>query len=325
MPSGDFHVQTHIGTLGWLDVNASEGQAGMHSEPRVLVLDYLLRIYLIRFVAIVLIALVAVRFAVRPLKQLANAAEALGTDIYRPPLTIAGPREVRTAAQSFNAMQRQLVESIGARTRMLANISHDLRSPLTRLRLRTEMLTDEQARERLRGDLEEMETMIRSTLDFVQGIDIAEPRHDVDIDSMLQGLRDDALEAGADVQLSGHARGPVAGFPRNLKRCLQNLLDNAIRHGGSARVSTDDDGRKLTIVVSDNGPGLDDALLERVFEPYFRAPAAGKVPVAGGTGLGLTIARSIATAHGGALILRNRAGGGLDAMLVLPRAVPQGH
>lgn len=320
MPSGDFHVQTKVGTLGWLDVTANEGQAGMHSEPRALVLDYLLRIYLIRFVAIVLIALIAVRFAVRPLRHLAAAAAALGTDIHRPPLTIAGPREVRTAAQSFNAMQRQLIDSIGARTRMLASISHDLRSPLTRLRLRTEMLTDVDARERMRGDLEEMEAMIRATLDFVQGIEITEPRHDVDIDSMLQGLCDDALEAGDAIQVSGRARGPVAGYPRNLKRCLQNLLDNAIRHGGSARVAIEDDEQRVTIVVSDDGPGLDDALLERVFEPYFRAPAASKV-AASGTGLGLTIARSIATAHGGGLALRNRPGGGLDAMLTLQREV----
>ncbi|MBN3759455.1 ATP-binding protein [Burkholderia sp. Ac-20365] len=322
MPTGDFHVQMKVpsGPGGpWLDVQANEGQAGMQSEPGSLVFDYLVRIYLIRFVAICVLAFVAVRFAVQPLRDLARAAEALGRNIYRPPLPVSGPLEVRSAAMSFNSMQRQLTESMSERTRFLTAVSHDLRSPLTRLRLRTEMLPDPQWRERLRGDLDEMEAMVRATLDAVQGIEVTEERREIDLDSMLEGLAEDAREAGHAVSVDGRAVRPVAGYPRNLKRCLQNLLDNAIRYGGDASIHIADDGRAVRVAIRDNGPGIpDQTTLARVFEPYFRGNSAGK-DESTGTGLGLTIAQSIAATHGGALTLRNRSGGGLEAELVLPR------
>lgn len=316
MPSGDFHVQVQAPGGAWLDVTAQEGQAGRQSEPHTLLIEYLLRIYAIRFVAALLFALVAVRIAVQPLRRLAVAAEALGKNVYRPSLALSGPREVRVAAQSFNVMQQQLIRSIEERTRLLASISHDLRSPLTRLRLRTEMLQDTASRDRLSADLDEMDAMVHTTLDFVQGVEITEPRHQIDIDSMLGGLCDDLAETGAKIELSGHAGAPVSGYPRNLKRCLQNLLDNAIRHGGSASVHIRDERDTVHIVISDEGPGIEsEEMLERVFEPYFRAQP-GKTH---GSGLGLTIAKSIAMAHGGTLVLRNRSTRGLDAVLTLPR------
>src|SRR5262249_27083375 len=153
--------------------------------------------------------------------QLAKAAEALGRNIHRPPLPVTGPSEVRSAAQSFNAMQQQLADSIAQRTRFLTAVSHDLRSPLTRspltrLRLRAEMLPDPVWRERLRGDLDEMEAMVTSTLDAVQGIEITETRHEIDLDSMLEGLAQDLREAGHAVSIAGCAGRPVPGYPRNL-------------------------------------------------------------------------------------------------------------
>ncbi|HWT35851.1 MAG TPA: ATP-binding protein [Paraburkholderia sp.] len=235
--------------------------------------------------------------------------------IYRPPLPVGGPLEVRRAAQSFNSMQRQLTASFAERARFLTAVSHDLRSPLTRLRLRTEMLPDAQWRERLRGDLDEMDAMVRATLDAVQGIEVTEARRDIDLDSMLEGLAEDAREAGHRVTVEGRAERPVAGYPRNLKRCLQNLLDNAIRYGGDASIHVTGDARAVCVAIRDNGPGIpDEATLARVFEPYFRGST-----VSGGTGLGLTIAQSIAATHGGTLTLRNRTTGGLEAALVLPR------
>ncbi|MGF6772359.1 signal transduction histidine kinase [Paraburkholderia sp. GAS199] len=323
MPTGDFHAQLNIAPDAWLDVQANEGQAGMQTEPRALVLDYLVRIYLVRFTAVLLLALIAVRFAVRPLKQLAKAAEALGRNIYRPPLDVRGPLEVRSAAQSFNTMQKQLTDSMAARTRLLTAVSHDLRSPLTRLRLRAEMLPDPTWRERLRGDLDDMEAMVRTTLDALQGVEVTETRHDIDLDSMLDSLADDAREAGHHVSVSGRATRPLSGYPRNLKRCLQNLLDNANRHGDEVTIHVDEVQNGMhsgvQIVIADNGPGLaDEAMLERVFEPYFRVETA-KHSAAQGTGLGLTIARSIAAVHGGTLTLRNGPQGGLQAVLMLPR------
>ncbi|WP_334024051.1 ATP-binding protein [Burkholderia gladioli] len=328
MPMGDFHLQLQVPGQGWLDVVAHEGQAGMHSEPGTLVADYLLRLYLVRFAAVCLLAFVAVRFALRPLRSFAKAAEALGRNIYQAPLAVDGPQEVRSAAKAFNAMQQRLIDSFGERTRLLSAVSHDLRSPLTRLRLRAEMLPDPRWRERLRGDLDEMEAMVRATLDAVQGIEITEPRQRIDIDSMLAGLAEDARDAGHAVRIEGHAGAPYPGFARNLKRGLQNLLDNAICHGGAGEdevsIHVDEHGGSLRIVIRDHGPGLPDpALLERVFEPYFRAGGREGRPAPEGTGLGLTIARGIATAHGGTLVLKNRVEdgriAGLDAELVLPR------
>lgn len=328
MPMGDFHLQLQVPGQGWLDVVAHEGQAGMHSEPGTLVADYLLRLYLVRFAAVCLLAFVAVRFALRPLRSFAKAAEALGRNIYQAPLAVDGPQEVRSAAKAFNAMQQRLIDSFGERTRLLSAVSHDLRSPLTRLRLRAEMLPDPLWRERLRGDLDEMEAMVRATLDAVQGIEITEPRQRIDIDSMLAGLAEDARDAGHAVRIEGHAGAPYPGFARNLKRGLQNLLDNAIGHGGAGEdevsIHVDEHGGSLRIVIRDHGPGLPDpALLERVFEPYFRAGGREGRPAPEGTGLGLTIARGIATAHGGTLVLKNRVEdgriAGLDAELVLPR------
>jgi signal transduction histidine kinase len=319
MPSGDFHVQLMLPQGQWLDVRANEGQAGMQTEPGLLVLDYLVRIYLVRLMAVLLLALVAVCLAVRPLKQLTDAAEALGRNMHRPPLPVSGPREVRTAAQSFNAMQTHLTDSIAARTRFLTAVSHDLRSPLTRLRLRVEMLPDAVWRERLRGDLEEMEAMVRATLDAVQGVEITEARHEIDIDSMIEGLVEDAREAGHAIGIEGRASRPLNGYPRNLKRCLQNLVDNAIRYGTQPTIRVTDLGYGVEIVVSDRGPGItDETMLERVFEAYFRIDASNDMKNQG-TGLGLTIARSIAAAHSGTLTLRNRADTGLDAVLMLRR------
>ncbi|WP_158900980.1 ATP-binding protein [Burkholderia sp. L27(2015)] len=319
MPSGRFHAQLQVPGGAWLDVTAREGQAGMENQTRALALDYVLRIYAIRFLAALGFAMVAVRIAVQPLRRFAQAAQALGRNVYRPALPLYGPREVVVAARSFNAMQQQLIRGIEERTRLLASISHDLRSPLTRLRLRTEMLPDSAARERLNADLDDMDAMVHTALDFARAVEVTEPRRQIDIDSLLRGLCDDLAETGTQVIVEGHAGAPISGYPRNLKRCLQNLLDNAIRHGTNAAVQVHDQRKAVLIVISDEGPGIrGDGMLERVFEPYVREQP-GKT---NGTGLGLTIAKSIAVAHGGTLELVNRPERGLFVKLCLPREAP---
>lgn len=322
-PTAVFHVQLKVPGQGWLDVQSSEGQAGLHEESTGRVLNYLVRLYLVRFLAICLLAFVAVRIALAPIRQLTGAARALGRNIHRAPMAVTGPREVRDVTLAFNDMQRQLVDGFSARSRMLSAISHDLRSPLTRLRLRVEMLPEPAWRDRLRGDLDEMEAMVRATLDATQGIEITEPLQRIDLDSMLQGIAADLEEAGHEVSVSGRTTAPIAGYARNLKRGLQNLLDNAIRYGDAAAVTVHDDGRDVVVTVRDRGPGIaDDVLRERVFEPYFRIKAAG-AEVSPGTGLGLAIVRSIAAAHGGSVTLRNVHDDarivGLEAVLTLPR------
>ncbi|MFJ2991448.1 ATP-binding protein [Pandoraea sp. NPDC087047] len=313
----------------WLCVAVVAGQAGLDLRPGAAFADYFVRIYLMRILAVVLIAFIAVRIALRPLARMSAAAERLGRDIHSPPLDESGPVEVRRAAQTFNAMQHRLIEAMQARTAFLASVSHDLRSPLTRLRLRAETLDDPVQRERFRQDLMEMEAMIAASLDHVRGVPSGEPLRDVDIEALLHAVAEDARETGGDVLVREHsASGTVRGYPRTLRRCVQNLVDNALRYAGGCRLSAhlSAQGTHLDIVVEDRGPGIPEAELSAVVEPFVRTGAPPQTPAhahasaAGpdGAGLGLAIARTIAQAHDGSLILSNRPGGGLRAELHLP-------
>ena len=276
----------------------------------------------ILFTAIILFSLLAVRIATRPLNILASAAEKLGKDINSPPLTETGPTEVRRAAHAFNTMQLRLAGYIKDRTRILAAMSHDLKTPITRLRLRAELLEDENIRARFVKDLEEMESMVAAALDFMRGVDNPEPMHSVDLMALLESIQADALEIGHKVYLEGAAAHPYWGKPVALKRCLTNLTDNAIKYGGDATVLVVDHDEQLQIHILDHGQGIPDAELERVFEPFYRLESS-RNRATGGTGLGLGIARNIAQMHGGNLLLRNRQCGGLEAILSLPRTPGQ--
>ena len=269
-------------------------------------------------VAVVAVSLVAVRWATRPLNALADAADELGRDIHRPPLPEEGPEEVSRAARAFNTMQARLAAYIRDRTRVLAAMSHDLKTPITRLRLRSELLEDPQARAKLTKDLDEMESMVGATLDFLRGQESGEPVRPLDVMALLESLQADVRETGGAVEIEGVTARPFPGGPQALKRCLGNLIENAVKYGQSARVVIDDNDARLEIRIQDQGPGLPPAELERVFEPFYRVEGS-RSRETGGTGLGLTIAKSVAEAHGGSLALRNRAEGGLEAALILPR------
>ena len=268
--------------------------------------------------AVLALSWLAVRWATRPLAQLADAAEQLGRNIKRKPLAEDGPLEVARAARAFNLMQSRLLHWVGERTRVLAAMSHDLKTPITRLRLRAELLDDDQLRERFARDLEEMEAMVGSTLDYLRGLDNEEPQQAIDILALLESLQADLAEMGGAVSLSGRVVLPYPGKAQGLKRCLGNLLENAVKYGKSAEVVVQDDERELEIVIRDHGPGIPDDQLERVFEPFYRLEESRNRD-SGGTGLGLTIARGIAESHGGRLVLANHAAGGLEARLTLPR------
>lgn len=316
--SGRFQVELQLPSGPVLYLEATEEQGWTSASTLSLLLDYLTRIYLLRIVVVVLIALLAVRLVLRPLQRMTGAAEALGQDIHRPPLLVDGPREVRQAAQAFNVMQRRLIDSIGERTRFFAAVSHDLRTPITRLRLRAELLADEATRQRFRDDLQRMEEMVSASLDFLRSGELEDAREPVNIDALLQGLQADFHDLGAEVTIQGSAR-PLVAHASGLHRCLQNLLENAVRHaGGLIEVQLDDSPERLRIGIADRGPGIDEALLERVMEPFYREDEARGEGTAG-YGLGLSIARQIASAHGGSLTLQARAGGGLLAVLELPR------
>jgi len=269
-------------------------------------------------VAVVAITLVAVRWVTRPLKTLAEAADTLGADIDRPPLDENGPLEVSRAARAFNTMQQRLATFIRDRTRVLAAMSHDLKTPITRLRLRAELLDDAQLQAKFIGDLEEMESMVGATLDFMRGLESREPAQPLDIMAMLESLQEDAQELGGKVAIEGGAQRPYHGHPQALKRCLANLIGNAVQYGKAATIRVTDTADRLQIFIRDEGPGIPESELERVFEPFHRLEASRSRDT-GGTGLGLSIARNVARAHGGDIVLRNVPEGGLEAMLTLPR------
>ena len=268
--------------------------------------------------AVIFVSLIAVRWATRPLNVLADAAEELGKNINRPPLRESGPLEVSRAARAFNRMQELLIRYIQDRTRIFAAMSHDLKTPITRLRLRAELLDDSHLREQFTRDLGEMEALVKTTLDFMRGANEEEPAQPVDMEAMLESLQQNLQETGATVVIEGRPLKPYWGKPQALKRCLANLLENAIKYGKSARILVSDNDEQIEIRIEDEGPGIPEAELQRVFEPFYRVEESRSRDT-GGTGLGLSIARGVVEAHGGTLSLTNRAEGGLVAFLSLPR------
>ncbi len=268
-------------------------------------------------IAIILLSLIAVRWLTRPLSSLSHAASELGRDIRRPPLPETGPTEVRHAARAFNDMQTKLVRYIEDRTRLLTAISHDLKTPITRLRLRAELLEDEKLKAKFIHDLHDMEHMTNATLDFLRGLEASETPQPMDLMALLESVQSDTEDMGQSVTLSGTVRGAFTGRPQALKRCLENLVSNAVRYGQRADVSVEDDGNSVTIRVCDTGPGIPEDQLEKVFEPYYRLDDS-RSREHGGNGLGLGIARNIAVLHGGSLRLHNHPEGGLEAVLTLP-------
>ena len=266
---------------------------------------------------VIVISLVAVRWVTGPLTVLADAAERLGENINRPPIPEAGPAEVQRAARSFNAMQQRLSRSIAERSRVLTAMSHDLKTPITRMRLRTDMLEDDAVREKFDRDLAEMEQMVTQTLEFMRDATDTEPVQRVDLMALLESLQADYEDMGKEVRIAGRVSRPLGARPVALRRCVTNLVDNAIRYGARATIDVAEEADRVTLRVLDEGPGIPEAKIERAFEPFFRGDAS-RSRETGGFGLGLGIARNIARAHGGELTLRNRPEGGLAAILTLP-------
>jgi signal transduction histidine kinase len=289
-------------------------------EPSVTALPWRLALTLgVLLAAVLVLSFVAVRWITRPLHVLAQAAEALGKDINRPPLPEEGPLEIQQAARAFNTMQARLARFIQDRTRILAAMSHDLKTPITRMRLRADLLDDEEARQRFEHDLKEMEAMVTDTLEFMRGLGGNEARQAVDVMALLESLQSDNETMGRPMRIEGQANAPYLAVVSLLKRCLGNLVDNAALYGGHVTVQVEDTPQLLTLRVLDEGPGIPESELEKVFEPFYRLEGS-RSRETGGTGLGLTIARNIAQTYGGTIILRNRADRGLEAVLTLPRA-----
>lgn len=261
----------------------------------------------------------AVRLATRPLRRLADAAERLGADPATAPLPETGPREVAAAARAFNAMQARIAGHLRERAQILAAITHDLQTPLTRMRLRSELLDEAATRERLLADIDEMRGLVAEGLHYAASAHAAEEAPQaVDLVALLDGLVCDGQDAGQRISL--HAPPdlpPVTTRPRALRRIVGNLVDNALKFAGAAElVVTRGDGG-LCIAVLDRGPGIPAAQLDAALQPFVRLEGSRNRD-SGGTGLGLAIAQRLAQALGATLELRPRDGGGLEARLALP-------
>lgn len=268
------------------------------------------------------LSLWAVRRMTRPLRTLAAAAERLGRDVHSPPLPQDGPSEVAAAAAAFNTMADRIRRFVDDRTSLLTAIGHDLRTPITRMKLRVEWLADEELRRKMLADLDEMQAMVSATLAFGRDVAADEPAVPLDLAALLRTVLDEAADAAPELAgrlcYAGPEHAVVRGRPMALKRAVANLVSNAAAYGGGARVSLPPpEGGVMRVLVEDDGPGVPPDELERVFEPFYRLEGSRNRET-GGTGLGLSIARNILRAHGGDVVLANRPGGGLRATAMLP-------
>jgi signal transduction histidine kinase len=258
----------------------------------------------------------------KPVSTLAAAAEALGRDVNAPPLPEDGPSEIATAAAAFNTMAARIRRFVQDRTELLTAIGHDLRTPITRLKLRAEFVEDDEQRNKMLADLEELEAMVSATLAFGRDAQTTEPVSSIDLAELLRTVLDEAGDTRPDLSgklaYEGISHFTLRARPLALKRALANLVNNASTYGGSARIRlVPPNHGMLVIEVEDDGPGIPPAELERVFEPFHRGEPSRNRET-GGVGLGLPIARNIFRAHGGDVTLANRPMGGVKATVTLP-------
>lgn len=293
----------------WLNVRTLFHRPGLQLSPQALLPLMLMA------VAVALVAWWTARRVVGPMRVLAIGADRLGRGLDAGPLPMTGPSEVRETTQAFNRMKDRLTRFVAERTQLLASLSHDLRSPLTAMRLRIEMLDETDDSIRLKALVEEMQAMVESTLEFARGVARAEPTVQIDLASLLGDLVGDAGVARAVLTPTVSVSASIR--PQALKRALRNLIDNAVRYGGLAKVTLSLESGMAVITIADNGPGLPEDQLETVFEPFVRLDESRSRDT-GGVGLGLAIARTIIQAHGGTVTLRNLAEGGLEAAVRLP-------
>lgn len=305
-----FDVYIQLEGLQWLRIQG-EAPDAIFAQPWHVLIN--LGVMLIAITAIVI---VVARAAVRPLTRLASAAHDLADDLNHPPLDVQGPSEVRAAVTAFNTMQTRIRHNIEERERFLAAVSHDLKTPLTRLRLRAAMLGAEAQGDAILNDVQDMQSLIDDALGFLRGRVVDEPTQAIDLVALIESVADDfAHESEVSLDLPSALR--INGQPRALQRALRNLVQNALKYGRSAEIHVDASQAPLVLTVCDQGPGLAQDELEAVFEPFYRVEDSRNRDT-GGAGLGLAIVRQVARNHGGDVTLRNRPEGGLCARWLLP-------
>ncbi|HKS11947.1 MAG TPA: ATP-binding protein [Pseudomonas sp.] len=271
---------------------------------------------------VLLVVIFCISRVVRPVKSLAQASERVSRGEWIAPLPLQGPQEARELTHAFNTMQANLARHVEGRTRLLAAISHDLNTPLTELRLQVELLDPGAARDDMLESLDELSAMVRETLDFVRGDAVQEPTRRIALNGLLDDLARRYRLLQQPLEWSGAAPVMLSCRPLALKRALTNLIDNALTHGGATRLSLFEDVGQVRLEILDQGDGLPEAWLSKVFEPFVQLGRGGAdARNGGGLGLGLAIARACIQAHGGELVLENRPPAGLCAVVRLPAAL----
>ena len=295
-------------------------------QPSVMPVAKWLPYVLVAQVALLLlITWAAVRLATRPLERLARAAETLSPAGDGERLREGGPVEVANAVTAFNAMQDRIGQYMQDRLQMLAAISHDLQTPITRMKLRAESMDETVEREKMIDDLGQMQHLVREGIAYARSAHGAsEPPVRIDLNAFLDSLVYDYVDSGRQVAFAGHVQSPVVTRPHALRRVVGNLIDNAIKYAGAAELEVGNDERGVSIVVADRGPGIPESELGKVMAPFYRLESSRNRDT-GGTGLGLAIAQQLADSLGATLSLRNREGGGLEAILRIRAAAAPEH
>lgn len=311
IPNDGKRVQAHL-TLS----DGSPLTIDVH--PRMTpVAQWLPYVLVAQLVLLILCCWYAVRQSIRPLVALADAADALDPNAKGPPLSERGPTEVAHAATAFNAMRTRIARFVEERVQILAAISHDLQTPITRMKLRAEMAEDSIEKTKLVHDLAEIERLVQEGLAYARTTQgDGEKASRIDIGAFVESLTYDYQDTGKDVTIVGNVGGAVVTRPHALRRVMTNLIDNALKFGGAAELLVARDGDVVTIQVMDRGSGIPEDKLEAVLQPFVRLENS-RSRETGGTGLGLAIAHQLAIAIGGSLRLRNREGGGLTAEIRL--------
>ncbi|MCW8328752.1 ATP-binding protein [Photobacterium sp. SDRW27] len=310
-------VQLELATNEWLYI------AALLPSPYVTLEDEIITgqqvIFLVFITTLLLVfTYFMIRRQTKPLKRLANAANALSLDIYQPPLVEEGASELVTATQAFNRMQLRLRRYIDDREHLFSAISHDLKTPITRLRLRAELIDDEAKIDKFNRDLDELEMMVKGALQTVKDTDLHENLIQVDLSEMLRSIAERHNSKQIKVHLPNTPIAPMTGKPLALKRCLSNLIDNGVKYGHEVNIIVSDEPDSLILIIKDKGQGIPEESLEAVFEPYFRIAKDDE-----GHGLGMGIARNIIHAHGGDMTIHNAKEGGLEVKVYIPRLLKE--
>ncbi len=311
------HTHTTLISLGledasWINVSLATLQGSRLSSP-----SFLFSL-LAMSLGVGAVSLLMARWLTGPLSELTSATHSQFGGVAANPVPETGTREVRELGSAINELQRRIGRLLQDRTQMLAAVSHDLHTPLTRLRLRLEEIGDELARTSIEADINEMEQMLDATLSFLKGEAHDEEVQPIELVAIIETIANDMTDASADVQVDGLRHAVLKGRRLALKRALTNIIQNAVKYGTAARISVLDAGSTYEVVVEDEGPGIPEKDQEAVFTPFLRLETS-RSKNTGGYGLGLTVARSIIRAHGGDITLKNRASKGLRVSVTLPK------